>query len=96
VSAFAGERQGARYGRRAPIGKEIGEIMSECKWYHKYGDWSKPFQSEQQRETGSFGSIRTYPVVVQQRICNMCGHVDARIVYDGTLPKEVNHERPLE
>jgi hypothetical protein len=67
--------------------------MTNCKWYHKYGDWSKPFQSEQQRATGSFGQIRTYPVAIQQRVCSACGHVDARIVYEGTLRQEgTNHE----
>jgi len=48
-------------------------------WIHQWSTWGEPYSGTQTRETGHFGDVRSYPVVVQSRVCKRCGAVDHRI-----------------
>ena len=51
--------------------------------WHKYGKWSKPFDSETTRPTGNFGDWRNVAIVQQSRTCQKCNRIDTRYIRDG-------------
>lgn len=61
-----------------------------CLVFHRYGKWSRPFNSKKVRSRGEFGSISQDDVVVQERKCAKCNHVKVRIVRDGRTEDKFN------
>jgi len=53
--------------------------------WHKFGKWSKPFNSTTTRATGEFGDWREVSIVQQTRVCEVCDYVQSREVRDGKV-----------
>ena len=53
--------------------------------FHKFTNWTQPFNSRQKRDNGSFGNFTMIPVTVQERTCPACGLVQARMIREGSV-----------
>lgn len=53
--------------------------------WHKFGKWSKPFDSEMEKGFGHFGETTTIKVVLQQCTCTKCNLVKTRVIREGQL-----------
>lgn len=61
-----------------------------CRVFHRYGKWSRPFNSKKVRSRGEFGNTSQDDVVVQERKCSSCNYVQVRIVRDGRIEDKFN------
>jgi hypothetical protein len=52
---------------------------------HKFGNWSKPYNTTQHRNFGGFGDYHTVEVVEQSRVCRKCNKFESRIIKDGKI-----------
>lgn len=59
--------------------------------FHKWSNWSAPFNSTITRSRGSFGGTSVDDVVVQERTCNKCGKIQAVVLRDGKI-NDMNRE----
>ena len=59
---------------------------------HKWTKWSKPFVVDSVRDAGGFGKVATKPDTIQERRCETCDLVKARIVHSGEARKEEHSE----
>jgi hypothetical protein len=55
------------------------------KCFHRFENWSSPFNSKVKREFGRFGETREVEVVQQCRKCNKCGLIESREIRDGLV-----------
>ena len=53
--------------------------------FHKWGNWSQPYNTEATRSRGNFGGTSKDEIVMQERKCSKCNKVTTRYLRDGKL-----------
>jgi hypothetical protein len=53
--------------------------------FHKWTNWSEPYETTERRSFGNFGEHRDVKVVVQDKTCIKCRKTEVRKIREGGL-----------